>query len=428
MFIHPITRRAMLREGASVLALPFLPSLLPAAEEKKAAAIPKRFLMVHFAYGVTYQDWHPVDSGPNWTMSRSLKPFAEVRDQMTVFRGVSLVRGITSGTNGHGMAHDFGTVAHRAKGSIDQVVAASDEFGPKTRFSSLTCAAAAMQDHSNLSYSLNHTPIPVIPSPVALYQKLFVAEKVGAAVITERLARKQSMLDVLNERVKSLGQKLNAEDRNKLDEYLVSIRSLEEQIAKDRYWMNAPLPKTDVKKPEAEADMPSPRKTLNLFTSLIRAAFQTDQTRVISYAFANQSFINSEGQRVGYHTYTHHQGNKVQMEELALQDILRNEALADLLRELRATKERDGSCLLDHTLVLYGSSCENANVHQAIRLPLLTFGMKSRFQHGSCHGYEFGQHGLADVAQTLFHGMGINSPKYADSTPGKGVPMPEILA
>lgn len=428
MFIHPLTRRAMLKEGASVLALPFLPSLLPAAEEKKAAVIPKRFLMVHFAYGVTYQDWHPIDGGPNWTMSRSLKPFAEFRDQMSVFRGVSLLRGIAGGNNGHGMADSFGTVAHRAKGSIDQIVANADEFGPKTRFSSLTCAAAAMQDHSNLSYSLNHTPIPVIASPIALYQKMFTAEKFGAAAITERLARKQSMLDVLTARVKALGQQINAEDRNKLDEYLASIRGLEAQIAKDRYWMNAPLPKTDVAKPDGEADMPSPRKTLNLYASLIRAAFQTDQTRVISYAFANQSFINSDGQKVGYHTYTHHQGDKLQMEELALQDILRNEALADLLRALRDTKERDGSSLLDHTAVLYGSACENANVHQCVRLPLLTFGMKSRFKHGQCRTYEFGQHGLADLAQTMFHGLGINSPKYADSTAGKLVPMPEILA
>src|SRR6185436_13183090 len=152
-------------------------------------------------------------------------------NQMTVFSGVSLP-GVTGG---HAAETCFLTgTPHPERGgfrngiSLDQF--AAERVGNQTRYPSLVLAMSN-ENNQTLSFTRSGAPIPAERSPNKLFQKLFIQGKAAeVAAVVEALRQQRSMLDFVAEQSRRLNRSLSKADRQRMEEYLSSVRELEQRL------------------------------------------------------------------------------------------------------------------------------------------------------------------------------------------------------
>ncbi len=166
-----LSRRTFLRGTGVSLALPFLEAMIPLSARAAATAqvVPRRFVAINIPLGFLSENFFPAESGAGYKASPYLKIGESLRDQFTVFSGVSHP-GVDGG---HETQKSFLTAApHPAARSfknsvsVDQVIA--KVIGAETRFSSIT-----LGEHS-LGVSENGVGVPRIGMPGTAYRKLFM--------------------------------------------------------------------------------------------------------------------------------------------------------------------------------------------------------------------------------------------------------------
>jgi hypothetical protein len=220
--------------------------------------------------------------------------------------------------------------------------------------------------------------VPPINDPRRVFDMLFVQEGPAELELQARtLAREQSILDALREQARGFERQLGAEDRTKFDEYLGSVRSVEQRIEASAAWLDQPKPAVDAKRPEG-----SPRTTrLDLWFDLIALALQTDSTRVVTLEISAPGGGDGLNLAGSYHKYSHHGSRPELIAELVRIERYQTVALARFLDTLAATPDpKSGGTLLDHTMVLFGSGLGNGNSHSCLDLPILVAG--GRLRHG----------------------------------------------
>jgi hypothetical protein len=105
-------------------------------------------------------------------------------------------------------------------------------------------------------------------------------------------------------------------------------------------------------------------------------AFQTDMTRVITFMMGreqNTRVYDELGIKEAYHPMTHHQHDLTKIAKVLQIDILHSQMFAYFLEKMRSTPDGDGS-LLDHSMIVYGSSLSDGNFHLHYDLPILLAG------------------------------------------------------
>ncbi|MEY4483760.1 MAG: hypothetical protein RL693_1212, partial [Verrucomicrobiota bacterium] len=243
-----LSRRTFLRGLGVSLSLPLLEAMrLPASA---AALNPQRRRMVAIMtpLGIHSENLFPTETGRNYTPSPYLKPLEALRNQFTVFSGLSH----PDVDGGHDAERSFLTAAphpsqpsFRNSVSLDQL--AAEQLGAETRYSSLVLNTMS----GSLSWTRGGVQIPGEGSPSRLFTKLFLngsAKEVQKQM--DKLKVGQSIMDTVNEEAKSFARNLGKEDKDKLDEYFTSVRELEEKLVKAEEWAQKPKPKVDVKPPE----------------------------------------------------------------------------------------------------------------------------------------------------------------------------------
>ena len=107
--------------------------------------------------------------------------------------------------------------------TLDQ--AAAEHVGSASRYPSIV---AGLHNGTDLSWTRSGVRIPPVNNPAKLFQALFV-ESDAATKQSERvrLMHRSSVLDALRESAGRMERKLNAADRDKLDQYLTSVREVE---------------------------------------------------------------------------------------------------------------------------------------------------------------------------------------------------------
>jgi len=412
------TRRHVLRTVGAMLPLPFLESLhhrLWGAEAAaESAKVAKRFLAVHFTFGVRPDRWWPKQGVKDWDQMPTLTPLVSHREDLTLLKGISLVRGTTHGV--HGVPSQFLSADRLSKASMDQLLATHIDFGGASRYPSIETGGSKLPE--GLSFTPEGVPLPAINDARQLYRLLFADDQADPEVAIRRLRERKSMLDGLLIDIHDVERKLDRTDREKLDEYLTSVRQIEVKLAKTEQWLHQPKPKAKVAEPEQTPSLEDYRDLANVFLELLVAAFETDQTRVASFFFSNTK-IPTKGGVADYHSYTHHNGDPEKIKELGEADLIRNQAFADLLTRLKEKKDSDGSRMLDNTLVLYGSATEDASSHRGVSLPLVIAGRSDLFKHGRHHGgmVEYGarQKGISDLLLTLLQVQGVETDRFGES-------------
>lgn len=404
----PLSRRAFLRGSGITLALPFLEAMWPVfgRAAKSAAgdsAVPRRMVCIQTNQGIMPQFFFPKQAGRGFALTPYLEKLAAHRDQITVLSGVSLP-GVTGGHQAEkcfltGTPHPEQN-GFRNEISLDQF--AAEQIGNRTRHPSLVLAMTT--ENKTLSYTRNGSPIPAENSPKRVFQKLFVqGSPAEVAVAVDALRQGRSMMDFLTEETARLNRTLSTADRSRLDQYLTSVRELEQRMKSSEAWEQKPKPVVKARQPDDITEgMRFVDKTGQIF-DLVKLALETDSTRVISL-FIDTTVI---------HNITHHGGRPKIVAELRDHEERQFGVLNNFLTTLAAAKEGESN-LLDRTQILYGTCMGSANSHSNVNLPVFLAG--GGFKHGQHLAFDTKHnHNLATLYVSMLQRLGIGTDAFASA-------------
>ena len=247
-----LSRRTFLQGSGVAMALPWLESMASAAD---AQELPTRFCGVYFPFGVSLPpanheqaewNWFPNGSGREFRFRNVLSSLEPLKKNVTILGGISHLSGHKMG--GHDTGDIFLTGA-RFQGSdygnsvsLDQYAAL--QMGNQTRFPSLVLSSdggvGEPTRSTTLSFSREGRPVPALASPRQIFSRLFGDGDENTAAQQRQLENSSSILDLVLENARSLKNRLGRQDRNKFDEYLSSVREIEQRVERSEHWLNIP--------------------------------------------------------------------------------------------------------------------------------------------------------------------------------------------
>ena len=414
-------RRRFLGGAGVMLALPLLDSLSPKSVRTAESARPRRMLLISNNLGVLPKPFFPQTSGRDYELSPYLAPLAAFRNDFTVFSGLSHP-GVVGG---HSTENCFLTAARgptksgfRNQISLDQF--AAEKLGPVTRFPTLNLGVNIDKANRSLAWTRDGVLLPAEDKASALFQKMFVQGD-AAAVQTQlkKLEERGSILDTLLDDTKQVRERLGRDDQSRLDQYLTSVREIEQRLHTAREWELRPKPTTTHTPPTDIQDQKLFFEKFDLMLSMAQLALESDSTRIVTLmvdAFATPSFKlgDNENSTTGYHDLSHHGQAADKVRQLEEAD-RRQMALLKMLLENLAEK-RDGEVrLLDHTMVLFGSNMGDANTHDNSNLPILLAG--GGLKHGQHLAFSHDNNRpLCNLFVTMLQNMGLETDAFGSST------------
>ena len=418
----PISRRRFLRGLGVTVGIPMLECMTPVFGNTTQPEPPRRMLLISNNLGVLPQHFFPKEKGAGYTLSPYLNELAAFRGDFTVFSGLSH----PAVTGGHSTENCFLTAARDPTGSgfrnsisLDQFSA--EKLGQQTRFPTLNLGVNIDKANRSLSWTRDGVLLPAEDSPSALFRKMFLqGDAKDMARNLKRLQERGSILDVVRDDICSFQRGLGSADQNRLDQYLTSVRELEQRLAVSGDWEQKPKPATQATEPNDIADKSKFFPKIQLMLDMARLAFESDSTRIITLmvdGFATPVFEITEQQRTrdGYHNLSHHGQSKEKLAELEKVDFQQMRHLRELLTALAATPSAGGARLLHQTMVLYGSNLGDANVHNCTNLPILLAG--GGLMHGQHFVFDNVQNKpLCNLFVTMLQNMGLEIDVFGSST------------
>ena len=266
---------------------------------------------------------------------------------------------------------------------------------------------------NSISWSSPTTPLPSEAHPRLVFERLFgegSTPEERAALLRSRA----SLLDSFHADIAQLKGKVGTGDKNRVDQYLETIREIERQIQRAEEADEEEF-STDMDRPVGVPAEFGDHATLLYDLQLL--ALQADITRVISFQFTRE-LTNRTYPQIGvpepHHPTSHHGNDPAKLEKIAKIGQYHVAFFAEFLEKLKATPDGDGS-LLDNTIYLYGSGMGNPSLHDHANLPILVAGGTSAGLRGGRHiRYENGTP-LANLHLTLLNRIGVDVAAFGDS-------------
>lgn len=418
-----VPRRTVLKSAGVALAIPFLEAStrgMGAAMASELATPPKRMLAVCNNLGLLPDRFFPSGDGSDYELSPYLAELESLRDQFTVFSGVS-----HPGVDGsHSSDVSFLTAApHPGSGgfrnsiSLDQLIAT--QIGNQTRFPSMTLGVNAKEGRRSLSWTEGGVLIPCEDSAAAVYSRLFLqGSPTEVAGQINRLKLGQSIMDSLTEQARALSRRVSASDRDRVEQYTTAVRDVEQRMFQAQQWESQPKPVTEAAKPSDPSDRADYMEKTRLMYRMARLAFETDSTRAITLLLDsnNSPTISIEGADIseGYHNLSHHGQNESKLQQLEMIDRAHMRLLAEFLNDMQDISQADSS-LLGHTMVLYGSNFGDANKHTTDNMPILLAG--GGFRHGRHLAFDRNNnYPLPNLFVSMLQQMGLEFDSFASAT------------
>jgi hypothetical protein len=376
-----LTRRMMLRGLGVSMALPWLESARTfAADPARPGAAPVRFACFFSGNGFHSKEWWAKGSGRAMELGKVLQPLDAHKEKLLVINGLyneqAMKGNIHSSQTGNLLsgAPLASGGAIRSGTSIDQVLA--QRIGRETKVPSLVLAcepsmAAVHKNYSMLYSSHISWSSPTTPTPLELYP----------ALAFDRLFKEddnlsdRSVLDAVRGDASSLRSKISRADRVKLDEYLNSVREVEQRIeraGKDHQlqgWRptltepNIPRPPDGV--PQNIADH------MRLMSDILVLAFQTDTTRFCTLKL-NNDHSSLRFPNLGVDYMIHHLLSHTDSADWLKVNRFFVEQVAYVARKLDSIQEGDRTAL-DNSMLMYCSSMMTGG-HDNSQLPLIILG------------------------------------------------------
>ena len=392
-------RRNFLRGLGACLALPAFESLgtLSArAAPAAATTAPVRMAFLYVPNGIIPSGWWPETTGRDFALPSTLLPLERLRSQVQIISGLEDLSADAGSDGGGDHARAGGTFLTgvrikktagadiHAGVSIDQVVA--QQIGHLTRFASLelTCDGVRKSGDCDSGYSCAYEynlawcsatqPLSPEPNPRLVFERLFGAGSRDQRDSNLKLRQQEqrSILDFVLDDASAIERKLNGRDREKLDQYLTSVREIEQRIAKAE---RMPVVNPSVDAPAGIP--PSYEEHIALMFEMLTLAFQTDSTRIATMLLAregsNRAF-SEIGLSSGHHDLTHHRNDPEMIGKVKEIDTWYVKQLAMFLTKMDETKDTDGQSLLHNSMIVYGSGNADGNRHTHSNLPILMAG------------------------------------------------------
>jgi hypothetical protein len=429
-----LPRRTFLRGAGAAFALPLLDAMVPSLTAlAKTPADPARLRRLGFVYmpmGCDMSRWMPPGGDTLDELSPTLSTLAPLKQKIAVISNLEL-RNAYPGTHAtSNCAFLSAAVAKRTESTdyhlgttVDQV--AAREIGRDNQLPSLELSmdllsvvgqcdnGYACVYQNNLSWSSPTTPLPAEAHPRLVFENLF--GEAGAAADRRAAIRKRaSLLDSVNDEFLRLQKTLGPSDRQRVNQYLESVRDVERRIQQAEATAGEnPLPDLDrpTGVPAAYADH------ARLMFDLQALALQGDITRVITFQLARETsnrIYAEAGVSEPHHPLTHHGNDPDKIAKVAKINQFHVSLFAGFLQKLESIREGNGT-LLDHVLYLYGSGMGNPNVHDHVNLPIIVAGGAAGNMRGGRHIKYDEATPLANLHLTLLDKVGVKLDSFADS-------------
>jgi hypothetical protein len=414
-----ISRRTVLRGLGAGIGLPFLEIM---GGRTSAAASgqrdPGRLACFYIPGAINHYNWFPKDTGFEYTIALSHKSLEHHRARFSVLSSLSHIEGRISGhphpynfLTGHNINITPGVLTNTV--SMDQV--AAKHIGP-TYLPSLALSWTSGVGGVTLSRNALGVDIPATNDYRAVFENLFPpADASQLKQAQARIVLNRSILDTAVGDVKDLQRKLGRADRQRIDQYLDSIREVEKRLDDRDAILKTGRPEFDESSVRTEPKSKSSMtEHLELMMDLIVLAFQTDMTRVVTQSLGGEAgpsydeykdWAKESGAPTrGVHDY-HHKGSGNRGEDnpdtklIGYRDRLYCECLARLMDRLNAIEASEGT-LLDHTVLLLGGS--QISSHSGSSFPmLLAGGNKLGFRHGQHIKWKSNERSASDLYLTI---------------------------
>jgi hypothetical protein len=438
IFKKAIPRRTFLQGAGATLALPLLDAMVPAVARAQQPKSPVRLSIVFVPNGRIMSHWTPKTEGAGFELPPTLAPLAPFRDQMLVLSELAtlpnqkLVRdatGVDAGPHATASGIFLTGVYPKPPGqagiSVDQI--AAQELGKQTPLASLELSLESGEtggggDGADSDAYLNTfswrsatTPLPVENNPRKVFERLFgESDSTAPAERLRRMREDRSILDVVTQEISRLSSSLGPSDRGKLTEYLEALRDIERRIriAEESKVREVPVMERPVGTPT------NYEEHARLMFDLQVLAYQTDMTRVITFAMAREKSERAYreiGLEEGHHALTHHGNDPKMVANCVRIETYHSKQFAYLLEKMRSTREGDGS-LLDHSIILYASSLSDGNQHSRSNLPIVLFGGGAGRIKGGRHIRYAKDTPLTNLFLTTLEMTGVRIENFGDST------------
>ena len=406
---HLPNRRNFLRGAGLALAMPFFESgaskVFGAVESHRN----KRILAVGNHLGFYPGAFFPNEEGLDYKSSPTLRNIEKHRKNFTVFSHLD-----HDVSGGHGGVNAFlsGVRKQESQGfpeknvSLDQI--AAEHVGSAARFPSIT---AGIGSGTDMCWTRTGVRIPPVNSPSRLFKALFIQSPQDERISQrKRLTHRGSVLDALLGSAKSLQGNLNGADRDKMDQYLTSVREVEKRLQMSKEWLDRPKPEPGIKPITEEERMDI--EEMPLFFDLLTLALQTDSTRVATFEIPlGFSTTDLDGVSYGYHGLSHHSKGEDKLAELQVAEDYIFTQVNRLFDRLQEAK------IFDDTLVIVGSGMSDGSKHSNKDLPVLMAGGGLQHKgHVVCPKDHHKRVPLSNLWLSALQWFGVERDSFAKST------------
>jgi hypothetical protein len=387
-----LPRRAFLRGAGAALALPMLDAMWPAFGADAPRAIPRLGFM-YVGNGIVHRTFRPTGEGPSFELSPVLQPLGSLRSQLTVLSGLDHKQAENFGdgtgdhprssaawlTGVHAWDRTRPGVEVKLATSADQL--AAEVLGKTTPVPSLelavdtatqsACDAGDCFYVNTVSWRNETTPNLTENHPRLVFERLF-GDGGSSAERLERIHKTSSILDSVRAEAGRLAASMGHGDRTKLDEYLDSVREVEQRIQSAETGDDH-----SVALPDRPTGIPASfDEHTKLMLDLTLLTFRTDTTRIFSLILARE-VSNRSYPQIGvpdqHHPVSHHRNDPALIEKKTKIDAYHVSFLAYLAEKMHATADGDGT-LLDQSLLMYGGGMGDGNLHRHTDLPCVLLG------------------------------------------------------
>src|SRR5437667_4867238 len=385
MTTHQFSRRTFLRGIGVTMALPWMESLTvwgdsPPAGSASASEAPVRLAVIFAGNGFHSKEWWAKGEGKSMELGQVLTPLTDFRDKMLFIRGLfnaeALKGNIHSSQTGNLLSGaplaSGGEI--RSGTSIDQLLAQG--YGNSTKVSSLVlgCEKSNPSVHKNysmlysshISWSSPTTPTPLEIYPALAFDRLFKDEVNRGD---------KSVLDAVLADATDLRRRICASDQRKLDEYLESVRDVEQRIENagkkgELQGWRPTLAKPNIPRPP-DGIPQDIGEHMRLMADILVLGFQTDTPRITSLKL-NNDHSSLRFPNLGVDYMIHHLLSHSDTADWLKVNKFFLEQVAYIARKLDAVQEGPRT-LLDNSMLLFCSSMLTGN-HNADQLPVLILG------------------------------------------------------
>lgn len=425
---HQFGRRTFLRGVGVTMALPWMESLTVwgdvATKSTPASQAPVRLAVLFSGNGFHSQEWWAKGEGSQMELGKVLAPLHDFREKMVFLRGLyneeALKGNIHSSMTGNMLSGaplaSGGEI--RSGTSIDQVVA--QQHGSSTKVPSLVlgCEKSNPSVHKNysmiysshISWSSPTTPTPLELYPALAFDRLFKDEVQKGD---------HSVLDAVLDDAKSLRGKISSSDQRKLDEYLNSVREVEQRLENagkqgELQGWRPTLDKPNMQRP-SDGIPQNIADHMRLMCDILVLGFQTDTTRVTTLKL-NNDHSSLRFPHLGVDYMIHHLLSHSDTADWLKVNQFFLEQLAYIARKLDAIQEGERTAL-DNSMILYCSSMLTGG-HDATKLPVvLVGGAGGQLKGGRVLDYlEKPNRKMCSLYLSMLDKCGIHLDKFGDST------------